>query len=144
MYKSDISQRVDRNYMMASASGASGGMVRSPSKVRFSVDEEGALLEAQEGLAASPQKDWSPPAALLSQVRTALERSPSFARTLGMQLVLPPPHDETEAPLRERLVRPPSRDCWRHTFYTLIVIALVGVSAQLVVLRHDNQQQTEV
>jgi len=77
--------------------------------------------------------------ALLNQVRMALERHPSFARNIGLQ-ILPPP----EVPKSERLIRRPSRACGRHTFYTLIVIALVGVSSQLVVLSRQNQQQTQV
>jgi len=114
---------------------------------------------------SSPQHSpRSPSMVLLKQVRSALERHPSFAESLGLRVVS---SSENVTPVRENLMtssisegtpsevaaatsesgllmaaareQPLWRRRVRHTFYVIIVITLLGVVTQLVALKRSNQ-----
>lgn len=106
---------------------------------------------------SSPQHSpRSPSMVLLKQVRSALERHPSFAESLGLRVVSSGEHvtpvrdnsmpssisegtpSEVAAATSEAREQPPWRRRVRHTFYVIIVITLLGVVTQLVALKRSN------
>lgn len=101
---------------------------------------------------------------VLTAVRTALERHPSFGRKLGVQLVPPQLGRSLSAGatgggrsiLREPMTQttgPPrlfsrsywgSRTCGRHTFYVVISLALLAVASQQLRLQRFTKEQNIV
>lgn len=115
---------------------------------------ESELADAERPAQSPGTRNRSQSELVLQAVQKAIERHPSFARKLGLQIVPNEDAESTGGPQKQssetQVTGQPkflsreywgSRAFWRHTFYVVISIALLVVVAQLLKLQRSTKEQ---